>query len=135
MEGWKTYYDGGLAYCTTVLGAKANGKEDKFGTSVMYNLMGLAIENLLTGLIMKDDQLPEHSGIGSMLELLKVKYNVPVSFKEEGRFFNKFMNYFCTLEVMPRVDPTTEDIDRMLLFLVNVRDWVVEKTGITSPAS
>ena len=84
---------------------------------------------------MRDDQLPEHSGIGSMLDLLKVKYNMPVSFKEESRFFNKFMNYFCTLEVMPRVDPTTEDIDRMLLFLVNVRDWVVEKADITSPAS
>lgn len=121
MEEWNVYYNDGLAYCKTVMGAKDKGK--KFGNAVMYNLIGLSLESMLTALIMKDGSLPEHSSIGNMLRLLKAKHDVPVSFTEESRFYNKFMN-MCSLDVFASNDPDDEDIERMISFMVNVRSWV-----------
>lgn len=124
METWKVYYEEGLAYAKTVTGAKSKGKN--LGNTVMYNLIGLSLEGMLTALIMKEDDLPEHSSIGSMLRLLKSSYEVPESFKDEVRFFNRFSN-LCSLydEVLPA--PKDEEIDRMVNFMENIKNWVVEK--------
>ncbi len=127
-EEWKEYYNNGLAYCRTALAVRS--RKEKFGTVVLYNLIGLALEGMLTGMIMKNGEMPEHSGVGSMLRILKEKYDMPLSFKEESRFFNKFMN-FCSLDVTPQEDPSADDIDRMLDFLVRVKEWGVGKIGIS----
>lgn len=128
MEEWKNYYDEGLAYYKTVLGAKT--KPSKFGNAVLYNLVGLSLESLLTSLLMKDGDMPDHSSIGSMLRLLQKNYEMPESFKTESRFYNKFMN-FCALDVVPQVDPTDEEIERMVTFLKDVRTWVEQNLGIS----
>ncbi len=127
MDEWSVYLNEGLAYSKTVLGAKSKGR--KFGNSVYYNLIGLALESLLTALIMKDGDLPEHSSIGSMMRMLKDKYEMPESFREETRFYNKFMN-FCALDVTPQVDPSDEEIERMIAFLVSVKDWVEQNLNV-----
>ena len=126
-EDWKDYYREGLAYCRTALAA--GSRKEKFGTVVLYNLIGLALENMLTGIIMKDGEMPEHSGVGSMLQILEKKHEMPLSFKEESRFFNKFMN-FCSLDVTFRDDPSADDIDRHLSFLSSVLRW---SEGVVGP--
>ena len=121
METWKVYYEEGLAYSKTVVGAKAKGK--KLGNAVMYNLIGLSLEGMLTALIMKEDDLPEHSSVGSMLRLLRSTYEVPESFKDEVRFFNRFSN-LCALYDAVLPDPNDDEIDRMIVFMENVKAWV-----------
>lgn len=127
METWNGYYAEAVAYYKTTMGAKAKGRP--FGNLVYYNLVGLALEGFLTALISKDGSLPEHSSISSMLRMLKKKYDVPESFTEESRFYNKFMN-FCSLEVLETLEPTDEEIDRMINFLTQMKDWVGLHLGL-----
>ncbi len=128
METWNGYYSEAVAYHKTIVGAKRKGRP--FGNLVYYNLVGLALEGFLTALISKDGSLPEHSSISSMLRMLKKKYDVPESFTEESRFYNKFMN-FCSLEVLETLEPTDEEIDRMIRFVEDVKNWVdQQKTAL-----
>lgn len=127
METWKVYYEEGLAYSKTVNGARAKGKN--LGNAVMYNLIGLSLEGMLTGLIMKEDDLPEHSSISSMLRLLKSSFEVPESFKDESRFYNRFSN-LCSLYDAVLPEPNDEDIDRMVIFMEDVKSWVVQTLGV-----
>lgn len=128
MEESEKYYREGAAYYKTVMGAKAKGKE--FGNQVYFNLIGLSLEGMLTGLIMRTGDLPEHSSIGSMFRMLKDQYDVPESFKEESRFLNRFMNYFCSLDVGKQEDPEDEDIERMLKFLTDAKEWIDQKISL-----
>lgn len=126
MEDWKKYYDEAASYSKAAFGAF---NKKKLGGHVVYNLIGLAIENYLTALCMKFDILPEHSSIGSMLHLLKKQIEIPESFPAESRFINKFMN-FCSLEVLETPEPSESDLSRMLSFTENIKIFTEEKLGV-----
>jgi hypothetical protein len=119
MENWEKYYDEAGSYSKTAFGAYNNSR---LGNQVVYNLVGLAIENYLTALCVKLDMMPEHSSIGGMLRQLGKQITVPKYFMVESRFINKFMN-FCSLEVFEPKDPTRSDLVRMLSFTDDMRDF------------
>ncbi|WP_321286454.1 hypothetical protein [uncultured Sunxiuqinia sp.] len=121
MEGWNSYYEEAAAYYKTVVGARK--KDRPFGNLVYYNMIGLSLEGFLTAVIAKDDDLPEHSSISSMLRMIEKKYEVPEAFTDESRFFNRFMN-FCSLEMLEMLEPTDEEIDRMVKFVADLKDWI-----------
>ena len=121
METWKGYYSEAAAYFNTTVGAKKKGRP--LGNHVYYNLIGLSLEGFLTAMMTKDGDLPEHSSISSMLRALGKKYELPESFKEESRFYNRFMN-FCSLEVLEPLEPSDKEINRMMLFLAELKNWV-----------
>lgn len=127
METWNGYYSEAVAYYKTTVGAKKKGRP--FGNLVYYNLIGLSLEGFLTALITKDGNLPEHSSISSMLRELGKKYEMPDSFKNESRYYNHFMN-FCSLEVLETLEPTDEEIDRMIQFVDDLKNWVNENLGL-----
>ncbi|MBN2636015.1 MAG: hypothetical protein JXR61_07080 [Prolixibacteraceae bacterium] len=127
MEELKKYYNEAGSYSKTALGAFKN---KRLGNIVVYNLIGLAIENYLTALCMKFNLLPEHSSISSMLHLLKKQVEIPESFKTESRFINKFMN-FCSLEILETPEPDDSDIVRMLRFTDDIKHFAEEILGTT----
>ena len=112
MENWEKYYDEASSYSKAAFGAFNNSR---LGSQVVYNLIGLAIENYLTAVCMKLGIMPEHSSIGGMLRQLGKEMEIPNSFNVESRFINKFMN-FCSLEVFEPKDPSRADLVRMLSF-------------------
>jgi len=128
MEEWEKYYNEASSYSKAAFGAF---NKKKLGAHVIYNLIGLAIENYLTALCMKFDVMPEHSSIGSMIHLLKKQVEVPESFGAESRFMNKFMN-FCSLEVMETPEPKVSDLVRMLSFTEDVKSFTEENLGVTT---
>ena len=119
MEDWKKYYDEAASYSKAAFGAF---NKKRLGNHVVYNLIGLSIENYLTALCMKRNIMPEHSSIGSMLHLLKKEVEVPEAFSVESRFINKFMN-FCSLEVLETPEPKDADLVRMLSFIVDIKSF------------
>lgn len=127
MESWNGYYSEAAAYYKTTVGAKKKGRP--FGNLVYYNLIGLALEGFLTAMMSKDGDLPEHSSISSMLRELGKKHEMPESFKNESRFYNHFMN-FCSLEVLETLEPSDEEIDRMIQFVSDLKNWINENMGI-----
>ncbi|GEM_PF-600019 len=134
MEDWKKYYNEAECYSKAAFGAY---KKSKLGNQVVYNLIGLAIENYLTSMCIKLGSFPEHSSIGSMLALLKKKTSVPKNFQTEARFINKFMN-FCSLDVFEPKDPTRPDLVRMLVFTEDVKifcDKQINPTNQLTPIS
>ncbi|PTN07719.1 hypothetical protein [Mangrovibacterium marinum] len=120
MEEWCGYYNEGLSYYKTTVGGIRKGK--KLGSAVYYNLIGLSLESFLTAAMMKDGFLPEHSSISYMIRELKKKYDVPESFTDESRFFNRFMN-MCSLEVLEMKEPDEQDLLRLVDFLEQVKAW------------
>ncbi len=126
MEEWEKYYDEANSYSKAAFGAF---NKRKLGGHVIYNLIGLALENYLTALCMSLDLMPEHSSIGSMLALLKKQMEVPEHFAVESRFINKFMN-FCSLEITDTPEPNDSDLVRMLSFTEDVRIFTNEKLEI-----
>lgn len=130
-EGWSGYYKEGASYYKTTVGAITKGR--KFGNAVYYNLIGLALESFLTAATVKDDFLPEHSSISSMIRELKKKYEVPAQFTDEARFFNRFMN-MCSLDVTPEKIPTDEELQRLIDFMQSVKIWTESLLGIPCTA-
>jgi len=127
MEEWNGYYNEGLSYYNTTIGGISKGK--KLGSAVYYNLIGLSLESFLTAALLKDGYLPEHSSISSMIRELKKKYEVPEAFTAEARFFNRFMN-MCSLEIMEVKEPNDEELQRLVSFLRDVKDWTDALLGI-----
>ncbi|WP_159522631.1 hypothetical protein [Sunxiuqinia indica] len=127
METWIGYYEEAAAYYKTIVGARR--KNRPFGNLVYYNMVGLSLEGFLTAVIAKDNDLPEHSSISSMLRMIKKKYEVPEYFTDESRFFNRFMN-FCSLEVLEMKEPTDEEIDRMIKFVEDLKNWIDKSIGV-----
>lgn len=123
MEDWKKYYDEAGGYSKAAFGAF---RKKRLGNEVVFNLIGLAIENYLTAVCMKFNTLPEHSTVGSMLRLLKKHVEIPESFTAESRFMNRFMDYFCSLEVMEIPKPTSSDLTRMLGFTEDIKNFSAE---------
>ena len=128
MEDWVKYYDEADSYSKAAFGAF---NKKKLGGHVVYNLIGLAIENYLTAVCMKFNVLPEHSSIGSILHLLKKQIEIPESFSAESRFMNKFMN-FCSLEIMETPEPGISDLVRMLSFTEDVKNLAQKTLGTKS---
>ncbi|NOY95443.1 MAG: hypothetical protein GXO81_03510 [Chlorobi bacterium] len=120
-QNWDKYYADAMSYYKTAIGS--NNKGNKLGSLVMYNVISLSIENYLTAVLMKQGALPKHSGINSMIRELKGDFMAPESFIVEGRFLNKFMN-FCSLDIIPQIEPSNSDIARMISFLEELKVWV-----------
>jgi len=126
MEHWCKYYDEAKSYSKAAFGSF---NKKRLGNYVVYNLIGLAIENYLTALCMKLENIPDHSSIGAMLRLLKKQVEVPESFFIESRFLNKFMN-FCSLEVLETPEPSNSDLVRMLSFTNDVGLFIDDFLGV-----
>ena len=116
---WNKYYEDAIGYFKVAKGAASKGT---LGNTVIYNVISMAVENFMTALLMKENFLPTHSSISSMLREIKKKYTVPEEYSAEVRFINRFMN-FCSLEVLPAVEILDEDIIRMLTFLDSFKVW------------
>ena len=126
MENWEKYYEEASSYSKAAFGAF---NKKRLGNHVIYNLIGLALENYLTALCMKQNVMPEHSSIGSMLHLLKKQIEIPQAFPVESRFVNKFMN-FCSLDVFETPEPKNSDLVRMLSFTEDIRNFTEEILGV-----
>ena len=126
MEDWNKYYDEAKSYSRAAFGAF---NKKRLGNHVVYNLIGLAIENYLTALCMKMENIPDHSSIGAMLRFLKKQVEVPESFFVESRFLNKFMN-FCSLDILETPEPSNSDLIRMLSFTDDVGLFVEDLLGV-----
>lgn len=125
-EEWKKYYDEAACYSKAAFGAF---NKKRLGNYVVYNLIGLAIENYLTALCIKRGMIPEHSSIGAMLHLLKKEIELPEGFPAEARFINRFMN-FCSLEVLETPEPGKADLERMLSFTEDLTNFTNEILGV-----
>ena len=128
MEDWKKYYDEAESYSRAAFGAF---KKKKLGGHLVYNFIGLAIENYLTAICMKFDMMPEHSSNGSMLHLLKKQMEIPETFATEARYINKFMN-FCSLDIVDTTEPKPSDLVRMLSFTEDVKNLAEKTLGTKS---
>jgi HEPN domain-containing protein len=119
---WESYFNEASVFCKVASGAMKKGT---LGNIVIYNVIGIAVENFLTTLLMREGNIPEHSSISGMLRELKKIMPVPDEFSAEVRFMNSFMN-FCALEVTPEKIPTNEETARMLRFVKTLEAWTVD---------
>lgn len=117
---WESYFKEAIDYCSVAQNASQKGK---LGNIVVYNLIGMSVENFMTSLLIREGFFPEHSSISGMLREIKKIMPVPEEFTAGVRFLNSFMN-FCSLEIVPEKIPTDEEITRMICFVTSLKDWV-----------
>ncbi|HYQ57514.1 MAG TPA: HEPN domain-containing protein [Draconibacterium sp.] len=119
MANWTKYMDEADSYAKAAVGSY---RKEKLGSMVVYNVLSMAVENYLTALCVSTGELPEHSGITAMLKQVGKKMEIPEEFHEEARFINRFMN-FCSLEVLETLEPTREELSRMLDFTSALKEF------------
>ena len=71
------------------------------------------------------------SSISYMIRELKKKYDVPESFTDDSRFFNRFMN-MCSLDIVEVKEPNDEELLRLVEFLEQVKVWTENLLEIPS---
>ncbi len=118
---WESYYKEAVDYCHVAQNAS---RKRKLGNMVIYNIVGMSIENFMTSLLIREGNFPEHSSISGMLREIKKIMPVPEEFTAGVRFMNSFMN-FCSLEVVPEKIPTDDEIVRMVDFVSSFQDWTM----------
>lgn len=123
---WESYFTEASDFSRVATGAVKKGT---LGNMVIYNVIGIAVENFMTTLLMREGFIPEHSSISGMLRELKKIMPVPEEFTLEVRFMNSFMN-FCSLEVTPVKIPTDEETVRMLGFVKSLEAWTASCLAI-----
>lgn len=116
---WESYYKEAIDYCNVAQNASRKGR---LGNMVIYNIIGMSVENFMTSLLIREGNFPEHSSISGMLREIRKIMPVPDEFSSEVRFMNSFMN-FCSLEVVPEKIPTDEEIVRMVNFVGSLKEW------------
>ena len=116
---WESYFKEAIDYCSVAQNACRKGK---LGNMVIYNLIGMSVENFMTSLLINEGNFPEHSSISGMLREIKKIMPVPEEFTMEVRFMNSFMN-FCSLEITPEKIPTDEETVRMVGFVYLLKNW------------
>ena len=116
---WESYFKEAIDYCGVALNASRKGK---LGNTVIYNLIGMSVENFMTSLLIREGNFPEHSSISGMLREIKKIMPVPEEFTVGVRLMNSFMN-FCSLDIVPEKIPTDEEIARMVGFATSLKDW------------
>jgi len=119
MANWTKYYDEADSYAKAAVGSF---QKEKLGSLVIYNVLSMAVENYLTALCISTGDMPEHSGITAMLKQVGKKMEIPEEFHVEARFINRFMN-FCSLEVLETLEPTREELSRMLDFTAALKEF------------
>jgi len=119
MANWTKYMDEANSYAKAAVGSY---NKEKLGSLVVYNVLSMAVENYLTALCVRTGELPEHSGITAILKQIGKKMEVPEEFLVEARFINRFMN-FCSLEVLETLEPTREELSRMLDFTNALKEF------------
>ncbi|HZL09424.1 MAG TPA: hypothetical protein VFC65_05455 [Prolixibacteraceae bacterium] len=119
---WKSYFNEAMDYCKVAVNASGKGK---LGNVVIYNVVGISVENFMTSLLIREGNFPQHSSISGMLREIKKIMAVPDEFSVGVRLMNSFMN-FCSLEIAPEKIPTDEEIGRMVGFVTSLRDWTSE---------
>lgn len=103
-----------------------NPVSTKLGAEVVYNMVSLGIEAVLTHVLMSYDKMVDHSGISMMLRELESVEEVPEDWKTSARFMNKFQSY-CSLEPIPAKVPDAEQLGKILDFGKMVEAYALEK--------
>ncbi len=95
--------------------SKIDAATTKLGAEVVYNMVSLGIEAVLTHVLMSYDKIVDHSGISMMLRELESVEEVPEEWKSSARFMNKFQSY-CSLEPIPAKVPDVEQLVKIIGF-------------------
>jgi len=106
--------------------SKIDPKTTKLGAEVVYNMVSLGIEAVLTHVLMSYDKMVDHSGISMMLRELESVETVPEDWKAAARFMNKFQSY-CSLEPIPAKVPNADELEKILAFGRQIETYALEK--------
>lgn len=123
---WESYFKEAIDYCSVAQNASRKGK---LGNMVIYNIIGMSVENFMTSLLIREGNFPEHTSISGMLRDIKKIMPVPDEFTTGVRFMNSFMN-FCSLEIVPEKIPTDDEIVRMVDFVTLFKDWTCQNLQV-----
>ena len=120
MENYSTQlYNEGLCYYRVI--AKTDFNKPRLGNEMVYNMICLSAEAMLTGFLMTKGEIPEHGNVVTMIKTC-AKYNMAFNDLIPGaRLLNRFHTW-CSLDFVPSKTIYSEDLSKMFLFLSQLID-------------
>lgn len=103
----------GLGYLKSL--HRINPQKPKLSPEVLYNLICMGIESVLTGVLMKNNSMVNHGGILQLVRELSKIETVELDWIQKARFMNKFQTY-CALEPIEPKIPNATDLEVMINF-------------------
>lgn len=107
----------GVAYIDRL--QKIDVTKSKLGSEVLYNMVCLGIESVLTGVLLKYDCVIDHSSIFRLLMELEKRESIPLSWKDSAKALARY-NTYCSFERIVTKLPTNEELDRFFAFAFDV---------------
>lgn len=95
----------------------------KLGSQVVYNLVCVSSEALLSSLLMTYNEELEHGSVSAMLRTASKYISVSDELMDGVRFMNRFHTW-CSLDAIPARQATSEELKRMVLCVEQIRDLV-----------
>ena len=116
----KTVLLEGLSYLEKTHGIDPS--KSKLGAEVLYNMVSLGIESVLTHVLMGYDKMVDHSGIFFMLKELSKVEEVNPEWEVRARYMGRFQSY-CSLEPIPVKIPTHDELLDIIKFGMSVEEY------------
>lgn len=95
----------------------------KLGSDVVYNLICLSAEALLTSILLKNNESVEHGSISAMLKTASKYIEVSEELLNEARFMNRFHTW-CALDAIPSKQASSDELKRMVNSVTQIREIV-----------
>jgi hypothetical protein len=111
MKEWPVYWDKGEAYLKTSHGM--DGKREKFGPDIVYNLVSMAVEGLFMGYFMGRGGLPENHTLRDLVEFSRHYLALPPDVAEGLLAMNE-LQLICSVEHFSVKLPTWDEIERFI---------------------
>lgn len=131
ITDWSKYLGEGEQYLALARGA-ATRRREVFTPNIIYNVIAMAIEKYLMGLLMYHGTLAENHTMGDLLSAVERVVGPLPQFTESFRYLDSFQE-ICSLETYQCREPTWEDIPRILACGEQVSDFVAQ-AGIRAAA-
>lgn len=116
MDEFKQLFREGEDYLNQL--EKIDFRTSKLGDEVVYNMICLSAEAMLTAILLKHGSLVEHGSITAMLRKLSMYEPVRVGLIQDVRLINKY-HVWCSLD---KITPPKMNPDDMMAMLKSVRE-------------
>jgi len=114
---WKEFADNGKSYYKTSIGMAK--KPEKFKTDVVFNIISMAIENMLMALLLKNRYMAKGHTLVQLIDDLGQFYKIDNKLKSDLIYMDNFQQ-ICHLDTYTRSAPSESEIARLLEIMEDV---------------
>jgi len=127
ITGYDIMIKGADSYYNSARGAFY--KDSKFTTELIFNILTMAVEKYLVGLLMSKGIMPENHVIKYLLEETELYFTLDKTVHQNLTKVDEYL-YICSLDSFTKKVPSRDELESMIMALDNLKNFVHKHTAI-----